>query len=215
MFFSIGWNNDKFKVKEVIKMPTFKEVNIDGVVYEGDPVLVDAYVKRRDDASEYSKKLEKLEETLKVSQENLDKTTAQRDTFNAELEKLKTENETLKNIDHSEEVNKQVKERLRILDAARNVKVEIDENQPNTELKKAIILKVYPHVDLADKNGLYIDAFFDAALETQKSENNDTATEVFQGQGNVNGNSSHVDSRKNREKMIERTYKKSRGEEDK
>lgn len=130
---------------------------------------------------------------------------AERDTLKDRvdaLEKKITELDTVK-MDEAA-IKAAVERRVRILDAARQAEVEVKEDMSETDIQKAVIAKVFPKANLADKDQVYIDARFDGAVESLADNADAAMRQVNSDVPVVNSDADViVDSGKAREKFIE------------
>ena len=66
---------------------------------------------------------------------------------------------------------------MELLVNAKDAEVEIKDEMSGLDIKKAVVMKLFPKADFADKDDVYINARFDAAVEIlkDKKEKEDTA----------------------------------------
>lgn len=142
-----------------------KKISIDGVEYEAEAKVIESLTKYKSDSESLSKENSELKTKLSTAE-------AQRDSFKDEADKAKKELEG--NVITDEMINSAVQERIAIVSVANELKVEtkkdgIDLN--NDSLKKAIIIKKYPSAKLDGKDNVYVNARYDALLDSIKDEN--------------------------------------------
>lgn len=100
---------------------------------------------------------------------------AERDTYKDKVGLLEKEIEDLKKAKMDEDlIAKRVAKRVRIIEAAKAVGVEVKDTMSEQEIQKAVILKTFPKADLENKDALYLDARFDSALEFIEMQNDAT-----------------------------------------
>lgn len=199
----IGWNNDNnISKKEDDNMPNLKIVKLDGVEYQAEGEVI----KELNQAKDHSKSLQTEIDQLKKDSATIE---AERDTLNDRVDQLEKELEEVKN--DTSKIDAAVKERLIILDAAEKADVEVKEDMAAIEIKKAVIMKVFPAANLDGKDDVYISARFDGAVEllVEKIEKNNDAKkrEVKDIQPK---DETKPSSTKSREDMINRMREQSR-----
>ncbi|MCK4820765.1 DUF2213 domain-containing protein [bacterium] len=157
------------------------KITVDGITYE----VEDAnFVKLYQDTA---KELEVLKADAVTKSTELDKATtdlaelnAKADTLKDDNDKLKGEKETLEKADHSKEIAEAVKSRIDLERTAEKAGVEIKEDSSNDDLKKAVILTVYPNTKekLDSCDSVYLHARYDGAMESIDSA---SGNEAFTG----------------------------------
>ena len=153
-FDSIGYTINNSDRRESMNL---KNIRIDGVGYEADQKIIDLYT----DAEKNLEKEKKENEGLRADISTME---AERDQAREELEALKKDN----NEKMSEAaIEAAVKSRIVVLDAAKRAKVEITSKMDETEIKKQIVIALFPATkEKMDKcEPAYLDARFDGALE--------------------------------------------------
>lgn len=126
-------------------------IKVDGIDYEVD----------RDIAKHILLQTQKIDSL----ETNIKELTAAKDAFETEIETLKKQVEESKNID----VSKEVQERIKLEKIADYVEVNHD-GVENKTLKVAIINKRNEKIDLADKDEIYINAYFDSIKDIIQDE---------------------------------------------
>lgn len=181
-------SNTKPKEK---KMDMVK-VNLDGITYDAAPEVskaLDKALKRADEA----------EKNLETEKKNVSTIQAKYDSEHEELEKLKKQ-------DNKEVINKAVESRLALISKAME---HLDEDEKkkildmsDKEIKVAVIMKHSPEAKLDGKDDNYIDARYDAAIEsgTQSS----SIANQRKAVNNMSRGDSHkeLDQEKSRSDMI-------------
>lgn len=109
----------------------------------------------------------------KTRQDAADKVAAERDTLRAENEQLKARLDA-----EPERFREAVRDRVRLLDAARDLKVEVREDMDDQAIKIAILGKLAPRMDCADKSDAYVDAALDLALQNRPGNAADVRAQI-------------------------------------
>lgn len=145
--------------KEDTEMSNLKKITLDGVEFEAEaPVLV-ALSK----ASERADVAEKSVATLTQEKSVLE---AERDTLKEKVDGLAKEVETAKDSKLDEaKVDAAVNQKLALIHSAEKAGVEVKVDMAAEEIKKAVIMKVFPAAKLDEKDSAYIQARYDAAVE--------------------------------------------------
>jgi hypothetical protein len=188
-----------------------KTIKLDGVEYQAEAEVLTALSKetqRADNAEAQVKNLDILKSTLEGERDSLKETL---DSKNKEIDKLKADSLDPKRVEDA------VKKRLVLLDAARLANVEITDNSTEDDIRKGVILSVYPNAKLDGKDTAYVEARFDAALEDLANKQ-DSANRALLGGETLPEKDMHndgkrtiiVDSKKAREKMIQSLTEDSR-----
>lgn len=201
------------------------KITVDGITYDiEDANFVKLYQdiakeleQTKADVATKSTELEKATNDLSIS-------TANADTLKDDNVKLKKDIEDLKKADHADEINKAVKARIDLEKTAEKAGVEVKEDSSNEDLKKEIILTVYPNAKtkLDTCDSVYLDARYDGVIEALGV---DSGTSAFQGDSLKDEASKKpvkADRKDNTERssddaradMIERNRKASEGKED-
>ena len=179
-------------------MSNLKNLVLDGVQYEAEETVIKTLNK-------YKMKSDELQVKLDEAKANVEKIQAEFDSLSEKNDKLMKELEDSKN--DSERIENAVKERLNLLQVADKAGVEIKEDMSPEEIRKSVILKIFPKANLEGKSDIYIMARYDASIEELESKKDSEKREAFSKQINVEKN----DSDTARERMINRIKNKSRG----
>lgn len=152
---------------------SMKKIKLDnGVEYEAEEKVIDALHVTKQKLDTAEKTISELEDVKKQKSE----IEAKKDTLEEENKKLKEDAEKAKELD-PKKIDEAVQARLLLLDAAKKAEVEIKEDMSVLDIKKAVILKASPEAKekLEKADDVYIQARFDAALETftEKEEKSD------------------------------------------
>lgn len=124
---------------------------------------------------EHNKQLTELQVKFDSLTAEKTRVEAERDTYKDKVGLLEKEIEDLKKAKMDEDlIAKRVAKRVRIIEAAKAVGVEVKDTMSEQEIQKAVILKTFPKADLENKDALYLDARFDSALEFIEMQNDAT-----------------------------------------
>lgn len=157
--------------KEGRMSDNMKTIQLDSVDYQAEPAVIDAYLNEKSRA-------DSLADDVKAKDSAIAKLEAERDSAK---EKLDSVEQKLVELEASKldeaEINKRVEARMDLLALANNAKAEIKGDMSDMDIKKAIVLAVYPKTSLDGKSDEYIDARVDCAREdiALENEKNDTA----------------------------------------
>jgi len=100
--------------------------------------------------------------------------------------------------------------KLAILDAADRAGVEVKKDMSDLDIKKAVIMSVFPAAKLDGKDEIYIAARFDSAMETLESRaDGESRVVAAGGHPKTEG---REDSASARQRMIELNNRRSRGD---
>lgn len=156
-----------------------KKIKIDGVEYEAEADVIKAYTASKE-------KADSLEKEIAETKKDVAKLEGERDQYKDEAEKLQKEKKENKNDEEFKKaVEEATKKRLVVIDAARRADIEIKEDSTEAEIKKDIIMKLFPNakekMEKADES--YIEARFDIALEhlDNVEEDSNTDEEALKG----------------------------------
>jgi hypothetical protein len=186
-----------------------KTIRIDGMDFQGDEGLLLKYseaVKRADHAEKT------LEETKADHQKVLSKLQAERDTANDRADKAEAD---LKAAEAAaidpKRLDEAVKRKVALYDAAERAGVEIKDDMADADIRKAVIMAVFPQAKLDGQDETYLEARFDSAVETLEK-NADGASHVVAAD-NPTGES-RTDSAAARQRMVELNRRLNRGEKE-
>ena len=110
----------------------------------------------------YNAMIEKADEQKK----ELDAMTAKFDSASAEIEKLKADAETAKK-EFEAKFDEAVKTTIELRTIAQKHGIEKADEMSNDEIKKAVVAKVHPKLNLDGKSAEYIEVAFDLAKDTE------------------------------------------------
>jgi hypothetical protein len=179
-----------------------------GMEYDAPEGFVQAYVSMKEKADSADKALAKEREDHKAASSKLE---AERDTAKDRADKAEAEAKKAKEAVAltSERLDEAVKAKLAILDAADRAGVEVKTDMLDADIKKAVIMAVFPTAKLDGKDDAYLSARFDSAVETLESRADGQSRAVA---GEYPTSESRTDSVKARQRMVELNRRLSRGE---
>jgi len=177
--FDLASEGDKYKGGS--DMP-LKKVKIDGVEYDAEAKVIEAYTLASDNAKTLQVKVDEM--TV-----NNSKVQGERDALKAELDKVKKDS-----VMSDEQIQSLVNERMNVLSIANELKITVkkdEKDMSNLEIKKEVIKKKIPAVKLDGKDEVYIDAMYDTIVLTMKEEPaKNNKTKVFDVPGKTKNDSS-------------------------
>ncbi len=157
--------------KEGRMADNMKTIQLDSVDYEAEPAVIDAYLKEKSRA-------DSLENTVQAKEGEIAKLEAERDSAKEKLDSVEQKLAELEasHLDEAE-INKRVQARIDLMALANDAKAEVKVDMSDMDIKKAIVLAVYPKTSLDGKSDEYINARVDCAREdvALEKEKNDTA----------------------------------------
>lgn len=184
-----------------------KKFNFDGVEYEADEGFINVFKteKKRADAAEEALKKSNSDHQAAVSKMEAERDTAKdrADKAEKELEKAKADALDEKRLDEL------VAAKLSILDAADRAGVEVKKDMSDADIKRAVILSVFPTAKLDGKDEAYLSARFDSAVETLESHADGESRVIAAGEHPKAEN--REDSASARQRMIDYNNRRSRG----
>jgi len=183
-----------------------KKIRIDGVEYDGEEGLINAYnsEKKRADAAET--KLDSIEKDAAKAKSTLE---GELDTAKARADKAEKElKDAQAAINDPKRLDAAIAAKLALHDAAKKAGVEIKNDMSDQDIQKAVILKVFPEAKLDGRDENYILARFDSTVETLKTladgKSRIVAGENFKGETRRDSETAHQD-------MVNRLYNLSNG----
>jgi hypothetical protein len=154
----------KYESKKQDNLPrrdhmSLKKINLDGVEYEAEAKVLETL-------SQTKVSLDSVNEELSALKADKSSLEADRDTIKEKLDNAEKEIEKLKKIS-PEKIDEAVATKIQLLDSAKKAEVEVKKDMTDTDIKKAVILSVFPgageKLDNADE--VYVNARFDSAVE--------------------------------------------------
>jgi hypothetical protein len=186
-------------IKPEAEVREMKKIHIDGIEYEGDEGLVLRFTEQRNRADKAEKE---LSDTRTARDDALSALEAARDAQKDRADKAEKELKELR--EHAldpRRIDEAVNAKLILRDAAERAGVPIKEDMSDTDVKKAVITALYPSAKLDGRDGVYIAARFDAALEALNGRDDAAGRETFKPPLTEGGRRS--DAAAARERMIE------------
>lgn len=189
-----------------------KKINLDGIDYEAEETVIKALYaaneradKAEKDACGSKKELDEALANAKKAKDELEKKIseieAERDTAKEKADGLEKENAELKKTAlDSSRIDEAVKAKMELLHNAERAKVEVKADMSDMDIKKAIIVSVFPNAKLDGKDDVYIQARYDASMEMLEERNDSKNRQVTSDLPPE----AHADENDARNRMIER-----------
>lgn len=198
-----------------------KKINLDGIDYQAEESVIKALNsekaradKAEKDACESKKTMDKkvsdLEDKNKELEKRISALEAEKDTAKAKADNAEKELEELKKTSmDSSKMDEMVNAKIELLHNAEKAGVEVKSDMVDSDIKKAVITKVFPTANFDGKDDVYIQARYDATVEilAERADNN---TRKFTADLPP---AQHADENDARERMIQRL--KNHGKEEK
>jgi hypothetical protein len=190
---------------------SMKKFTLDGVEYEADEGLINAYKAEKTRADAADKALE----TAKADHaKTLSTVTAERDTAIDRADKAEKElKEARDSASDTKKLDEAVNAKLMLMDAAARAHVEVKADMSDTDIRKAVISAVFPSAKLDGKDEVYIAARFDAAVEDLDNRADSDNREAG-GSLPAAESKDRNDSAAAHQRMINRMLARSRGEKE-
>ena len=191
-----------------------------GMEYDAPEGFVQAYVSMKEKAEAAALRADTAEKLVsgKVDKAELSTMEAERDTAKARADKAEKElKEAQAAINDPKRIDAAIESKLALHEAAQKAGVEVKKDMSDEDIRKAVILSVFPESKFDGKDETYITARFDATVEFLKTHADGVARVVagenFQGQPRRDSTTAHQD-------MVDKLYRLSNdlgddeGEED-
>jgi len=163
-----------------------KKINLDGIDYQAEESVIKALNsekaradKAEKDACESKKAMDKkvsdLEDKNKELEKRISALEAEKDTAKAKADNAEKELEELKKTSmDSSKIDEMVSAKIELLHNAEKAGVEVKSDMADTDIKKAVITKVFPTANFDGKDDVYIQARYDATVEilAERADNN-------------------------------------------
>ena len=154
-----------------------KKIKLDGIEYEAEESVIKALNSEKARADNAEAELAKFKED---SAKELSVMTANCDTQKERADKAEEELATLKeNSMDKTKLDEAVNAKLELLRNAEKAGVELKGDESDSDIKKAIILKMFPKANLDEKDDTYIQARYDGALEALSDVADSTARQAL------------------------------------
>jgi len=181
-----------------------------GMEYEAPDGFVQAYVSMKEKAEAAALRADAAEKAAADNKASLSKLEADRDTAKARADKAEKELQEAKAaLDDPKRLDAAIAAKVELHEAAKNAGVEIKNDMSDSDIKKAVILSVFPESKFDGKDETYITARFDATVEMLKTradgKSRIVAGENFSGQTRRDSDTAHHD-------MVEKLMRLSNGE---
>ena len=176
-----------------------KKIKLDGIEYEAEESVIKALNSEKTRADNAEAELAKFKED---SAKELSVMTANCDTQKERADKAEEELATLKeNSMDKTKLDEAVNAKLELLRNAEKAGVELKGDESDSDIKKAVILKMFPKANLDEKDDTYIQARYDGALEALSDVADSTARQAL---GDIPETTKTDSADEAREKMIAR-----------
>jgi hypothetical protein len=180
-----------------------------GMEYDAPEGFCQAYISMKEKADAASSRADAAEKVVADNKAALSKMEAERDTAKARADKAEKElQEAQTALNDPKRLDAAIEAKVALYDAAKKAGVEIKNDMSDLDIKKAVILSVFPESKFDGKDETYIAARFDATLEFLKSradgKSRVVAGENYQGQNRRDSATAHQD-------MVDRLYRMSNG----
>ena len=161
-----------------------KKINLDGIDYEAEEGVIKALHaaneradKAEKDACGAKKELDEALANAKKAKDELEKkiseVEAERDTAKDKADSAEKELADLKKSAFDEKkLDEAVKAKIELIHTAEKAGVEVNDGMSGADIKKAVILKLFPNAKFDGKDDVYIQARYDAAVEMLGEKNN-------------------------------------------
>ena len=185
--------------KEDRMAENMKTIQLDSVDYQAEEAVISAYKSEKARA-------DSLVDELATKQKSISTLEAERDSAKEKLDALEAKVADLEKAKLDEaEINKRVEARMNLIALAGEAKAEVKADMSDLEIKKAIVMAVYPKTNLDGKDEVYISARVDCAREDLSVEKEKTADASVMGANAPAVKNDNADSAKSAyDKMIER-----------
>lgn len=148
-----------------------KKINLDGIEYEAEESVIKALNSEKVRADKAESELDECKKQMQKAKEDSDKEiselTANCDTQKERADKAEEELKTLKESNFEQtKLDEAVKAKLDLLHNAEKAGVTLKGDESDLDIKKAIITSQFPKANFDGKDEVYIQARYDATLET-------------------------------------------------
>jgi len=183
-----------------------------GMEYDAPEGFVQAYVSMKEKADAAIARADAAEKVVGDSKTTLSTLEAERDTAKARADKAEKElKEAQVALNDPKRLDAAIEGKIALYDAAKKADVEIKKDMTDMDIKKAVILSVFPEAKFDGKDEAYVSARFDSTVELLKNKADGAsrivAGENFNGQERRDSNTAHQD-------MVDKLWKISNGIDD-
>lgn len=198
-----------------------KKINLDGIDYEAEESVIKALNaekaradKAENDACETKKSLDKkvadFEKKVTEFEKRISELEAEKDTAKEKADSAEKELEELKKTSmDSKKMDEMVNAKIDLLHNAEKAGVEVKSDMADSDIKKAVIAKVFPNAKFDGKDEVYVQARYDATIEILAERADNKSRQFTSDLPPVE----HADENDARERMIQRL--KNHGKEEK
>jgi hypothetical protein len=198
-----------------------KKINLDGIEYEAEESVIKAFMaektradKAENDACETKKSLDKkvadFEKKVTEFEKRISELEAEKDTAKEKADSAEKELEELKKTSmDSKKMDEMVNAKIDLLHNAEKAGVEVKSDMADSDIKKAVIAKVFPNAKFDGKDEVYVQARYDATIEILAERADNKSRQFTSDLPPVE----HADENDARERMIQRL--KNHGKEEK
>ena len=185
--------------KEDRMAENMKTIQLDSVDYQAEEAVISAYKSEKARADSLVDELANKQKSISTLEAERDSAKERADALEAkvaDLEKAKLD---------EAEINKRVEARMNLIALAGEAKAEVKADMSDLEIKKAIVMAVYPKTNLDGKDEVYISARVDCAREDLALEKEKKADANVMGANAPAVKNDNADSAKSAyDKMVER-----------
>jgi len=183
-----------------------------GMEYEAPDGFIQAYVTMKEKADAANTRADAAEKAATDNKAALSKLEAERDTAAARADKAEKELKAAQDaLNDPKRLDAAIEGKLALHDAAKKAGVEIKNDMTDSDIRKAVILSVFPESKFDGKDETYISARFDATVEFLKTradgKSRVVAGENFNGQTRRDSSTAHQD-------MVDKLYRMSNNIDD-
>jgi hypothetical protein len=180
-----------------------------GLEYDAPEGFVQAYVSMKEKENAATARADAAEKTVSDNKVALSKMEGELDTAKARADKAEKElKDAQAALNDPKRLDAAIEAKLALHDAAKKAGVEVKSDMTDEDIKKAVILSVFPESKFDGKDEPYITARFDATVEFLKTradgKSRVVAGDSFQGQPRRDSATAHQD-------MVDRLYRLSNG----
>jgi len=198
-----------------------KKIKLDGIEYEAEESVIKALnaEKARADAAEndacetkkaMDKKVADMEKKVTEFEKRISELEAEKDTAKEKADSAEKELEELKKTSmDSKKMDEMVNAKIDLLHNAEKAGVEVKSDMADSDIKKAVIAKVFPNAKFDGKDEVYVQARYDATIEILAERADNKSRQFTSDLPPVE----HADENDARERMIQRL--KNHGKEEK
>lgn len=198
-----------------------KKIKLDGIEYEAEESVIKALKaeEARADAAEndacetkkaMDKKVADFEKKVTEFEKRISELEAEKDTAKEKADSAEKELEELKKTSmDSKKMDEMVNAKIDLLHNAEKAGVEVKSDMADSDIKKAVIAKVFPNAKFDGKDEVYVQARYDATIEILAERADNKSRQFTSDLPPVE----HADENDARERMIQRL--KNHGKEEK